>query len=121
MPKKILMVEDDEAIAKIVELILLDAGFQVRLAGSVSEFSKQFYTYHADLVILDIRLPDGDGRDLCRAVKQDYTSKNIPVILMSAHIIEKDVLKESGADSFIAKPFDIDLLLNEVHKQLGLA
>jgi DNA-binding response OmpR family regulator len=119
MPKKILVVEDDESIGEIVELLLMEAGFQVQLTGSVREFSKCFYTYHADLVILDIRLPDGDGRDLCRAVKQDYTAKDIPVILMSAHAIEDELMYKSGANAFVSKPFDIDFFLEQVNKQLG--
>ncbi|MFD2517054.1 response regulator [Salinimicrobium flavum] len=70
----------------------------------------------ATVFLLDIMLPDGNGLDLCRELKNNETTRKIPVVLMSAHA---DINSMEGADDFISKPFDVDELLRRIERQLG--
>lgn len=118
MSKKILVVEDDEAISAIIETILKMSGFDVEIFANAKEFSTHLESFEPELILLDIRLPDGDGTELCKSVKLNEATKKIPVILMSAHVNSTDMIRDAGADSFISKPFDIDNLVEEVNKYL---
>ena len=114
--KKILIVEDDLDIAEILQLILLDEGYEVSCLNRVSGFEQELKVFNPDLILLDISLPDGNGLELCKRVKNvDLVSP--PVILMSAHAKHVDAI-EAGADTFIEKPFDIDFLAKEISKRI---
>ncbi|MDB5120795.1 MAG: response regulator [Sphingobacteriales bacterium] len=118
MIKHILVVEDDENIREVLEYILNDSGYEVKSTSTAREFFHKIEASNPDLIILDINLPDGDGRELCKAIKSNVRTKNIPVIMMSASLNISEILKESGANDFIPKPFNIDSFLNHVDIQL---
>ena len=118
MIKHILVVEDDENIREVLEYILNDSGYKVNSTATAQDFFKRIEASDPDLIILDINLPDGDGRELCKAIKSNVRTKNIPVIMMSASLNISEILKESGANDFIPKPFNIDNFLNQVDIQL---
>jgi DNA-binding response OmpR family regulator len=118
MMKHILVVEDDENIREVLEYILNDSGYEVKSTSTAQEFFHKIEASNPDLIILDINLPDGDGRELCKAIKSNVRTKDIPVIMMSASLNISDILKESGANYFIPKPFNIDNFLNHVDIQL---
>ena len=122
MSKNIHVVEDDESICEIVELILREEGFSVETSSTATEFSNTIFSSDdtPDLILLDIMLPDGDGRKLCEMVKQSTSTSQIPVILMSAHANSAEIISEGYADAFISKPFDIYYLVNEVRRNLGI-
>ena len=96
------VLEDDSSIREIVMLILEDAGYQVQVSGSVKEFFKCLETIKPALFLLDVMLPDGDGRDVCRIIKT--TRVSIPVILMSAHAeLKKLFRKRKQMISFLSR------------------
>lgn len=121
MLKHILVVEDDPDISEIIEYILSDSGYEVDTSATATEFFRRFEELNPDLIILDVRLPDGDGRELCKAIKSNIKTRSIPVIMMSAHLDITQAIKEAGANDFIPKPFDINNFINRVGRQLTAA
>jgi two-component system alkaline phosphatase synthesis response regulator PhoP len=104
MSQKILIVEDEQQIARLVRLYLEEAGFE---AAEVRDGSQAIYAFrqeHPDLVILDLNLPGIDGLDVCRALRRE---SDVPVIMLTARSEEADRLigLEMGADDYIVKPF----------------
>ena len=113
--KEIFVVEDDEGIRELVEFLLLSEGFLVTTFPTARSFEERFSEHLPDLFLLDIMLPDGNGLDLCSGLKKDESTREIPVVLMSAHA---DISRMEGADDFIAKPFDVDELLARIARQI---
>jgi DNA-binding response OmpR family regulator len=103
--KTILILEDDQDIRNIVSFILSHDGYQIEQCSSVREFNDIISQKTPDLFVLDIALPDGSGLDVCKQLKQDSKTSDIPVLLMSAHV--HHLISEGYQDDFISKPFDI--------------
>jgi DNA-binding response OmpR family regulator len=101
---RILFVEDEPAIAEPFGRTLLREGFDVIAARSVSEARARFARQPPDLVLLDLTLPDGDGRDLCRELRG---ASQVPIIMLTARGTELDRVTglEIGADDYVVKPF----------------
>jgi len=108
MNKTIAIVEDNTDIAYILEYFLSEEGYKVLLYPDATTFLNDYTSHLPDIFLFDIRLPDGDGIDLCNRVKANPVAKGLPVLLMSAHSPAERVNKESSADGFIKKPFDLD-------------
>jgi len=87
-------------------------GYKVNCFASIAAFLES--TVKPDLFLLDIRLPDGNGMELCERLKDDPRYTQVPVILVSAHLQKVGVMGMSSADDFVGKPFDIDFLLVRV-------
>ena len=109
--RKILLVEDDDGIRETLEILLTSEGFFVQSFGAVSEFNGRDKSLLPDLFIFDVMLPDGSGTDLCRDIKAAKDSRDIPVIIMSAHAELENISFECLPNDFVPKPFDIDDLL----------
>jgi len=114
MPYKILVIEDDKDIARLVELHLRDAGYEAKLtydgtAGLEAALSKVF-----DLIILDLLLPGIDGLEICRRVRA--SSAYTPILMLTSRSTELDRVLglEIGADDYLTKPFSLRELLARV-------
>ena len=107
MRAKILVVEDEKNIAKVVAYNLEREGYQVALAGDGAEGLKKAQAQVPDLVILDLMLPKVDGLEVCRRLKVDRRTAGIPIIMLTAKTQEADrvVGLEMGADDYVPKPF----------------
>jgi two-component system, OmpR family, phosphate regulon response regulator PhoB len=107
MKERILVVEDDKHISKLVVYNLEKAGFDCSQAYTGEEALKYLAKQPADLIILDIMLPEMDGFAVCRLIKQDNRLKHIPIIMLTAKGEEVDrvVGLELGADDYVVKPF----------------
>ncbi len=103
--QKILIVDDDENIAELIELYLNKEGFNTMIANSGEDALSATKTYEPDLMLLDIMLPGIDGYEVLRRVRKDYP---LPVIMLSAkgETFDKVLGLELGADDYIMKPFD---------------
>jgi len=119
MDKRIQIVEDDEDIRFIIEYILEDSGYIVESFPNATLFKNRNNKKEADLLILDVMLPDGNGIELCREHKENPELAHIPVLVMSAHARAKSILEEACADDFISKPFDLDNFLRKAKKLLN--
>jgi len=119
--QRILAVDDDKDILEILQLILEDRGYEVETLADGRYLFDKIKQCHPDLILLDIMLGNMDGRDLCHKVKAKTDTHDIPVILLSAsHAVHRSNLHKNGnPDDFIAKPFDIDVLLDSVERQLA--
>jgi DNA-binding response OmpR family regulator len=101
---RILFVEDEPSIYEPFSRALTRAGYEPLLARTVAEARELARTARPDLVLLDLGLPDGDGRDVCVALRRD---SDTPIIILTAHGTETDriVGLELGADDYVVKPF----------------
>src|SRR5512135_2691279 len=104
MSQKILVVDDELEIVKVVRAYLEQSGFRVVTASDGQQALAAFRHEKPDLVILDLSLPKMDGLDVCRAIRRE---SNTPVIMLTARVDEADKLigLEIGADDYIVKPF----------------
>lgn len=118
MQKYIQVVEDDEDILFCVKFVLEDADYYVETFEDASSFTNRARRDNVDLIILDVMLPDGNGVDLCKNIKADYHTNEIPVLIMSAHASGNLILKDACANDFIGKPFDIDFFLERVKSNM---
>ena len=111
--KKILAADDDPAILEVLTFMLEDAGYDVKTTvnGQTENMAQK---YLPDLILLDIWMAGMDGRTICKSLKSHKMTKHIPVILVSANKDTERFAKESGADNFITKPFEMDALLAKV-------
>ncbi len=111
--KKILIADDDPAILEALTLMLEDADYEVETTVNGETIYKMEKEY-PDLLVLDIWMSGMDGRDICKHLKKQELTKDIPIIIMSANKDTKQMAKESGADDFITKPFEMKDLLAKV-------
>lgn len=118
MGTKIMVLEDDPDIRRVIALILLRERFEVQSYASATAFLNEISDMDADLFLLDVKLPDGNGMDICNQLKQDSGTRHIPVIMMSAHYN----LAKAGefiADDFICKPFNITDFVDTIRKHIA--
>jgi CheY-like chemotaxis protein len=116
--KKILIVDDEPDILEFLSVILEDEGYAVAMTDKGAYLEKLPNGALPDLILLDMLLSGKDGREIVRQLKSQEQTRHIPVIMFSAHPSAEQTAREAGADDFIAKPFDIDDLLNRVARAL---
>jgi DNA-binding response OmpR family regulator len=117
MKKRILVVEDDSALARVLRDNFEFEGFEVEWVADGNEAINRARTFAPDLVVLDVMLPGRDGFTLCTVLRQGGRT---PIVLLSARSQKADKLKglHLGADDYVTKPFDLDELLARVHAVL---
>ena len=118
--ERILVVEDERSIADLVAEALKRQGYRVETAGDGDQALEAAETTLPDLIILDLMLPKLDGWEVCRRLREEDTTKRIPVIMLTARRDEKDVVAglELGADDYLRKPFSLAELLARVKAHL---
>ncbi|MCM2328247.1 MAG: response regulator [Lysobacter sp.] len=118
----ILVVEDDADLAQLVIDIFMTAGFEVRWAANRAEINAELHRAGIDLVLLDIVLPDADGLQVLRRVREHPRLADLPVIMMTGKVAPEDVLAglAAGADGYVTKPFKMSGLVNAVNVVLGI-
>lgn len=116
---KILIVEDEANIRNIVRTILVANGYQVFEAQNAAEGRTMFGSYSPDLIILDLGLPDGDGLDYIRQIREEFS---VPIIVLSARTDEYDKVEalDNGANDYVTKPFSTAELLARVRVALRI-
>ncbi len=107
--KKIVVAEDDDAIAHMVNMALGDAGFLCLRAHDGEEALRLVRTHHPDLLVLDVMMPRLDGHEVARRIKADVMLSMTPILMMTAlgEVDQKVMGFESGADDYMTKPFDL--------------
>jgi DNA-binding response OmpR family regulator len=119
--RRILAVDDDKDILEIIKYILEESGYEVDTLAEGKSLFDHVKQHEPDLILLDIMLGNLDGRELCKTLKNQQETKSIPVILISASHDPGNLNQAGSPDDFIAKPFDIDVLLNRISNQLKRA
>src|SRR5258706_5194310 len=119
----VLVVEDDPQLAKLLGMYLRMDNMQTRMASNRDEIATALNQKPApDLVLLDVVLPDVNGFDVLSRMRGHEAMKKIPVIMCTARATREAVLEgmQRGADGYVTKPFDVDVLLKAVKTVLGL-
>ena len=117
MSKKILVVDDEKAIADIIKFNLKKEGYEVITAGDGEEGVIKAFTENPDLILLDIMMPKIDGYEACKRIREKLS---IPIIMLTARAEEVDKVLglELGADDYVTKPFGIRELMARVKANL---
>lgn len=110
--KRILLVDDDRAVAKMLRMLLETRGYDVRVALSGGD-ALATVTKSFDLILLDLILPDQEGLEVCRKLRANQESQEIPIIILSGRILSKDIIESLyiGADDYLTKPFEYEELV----------
>lgn len=111
--KKVMIADDDPGILDAVEAMLEFGGYEVSSTpngATVLDIKSDF----PDLLLLDIWMSGTDGRDVCKQLKAQASTKDMPIIMISASTELEKSAKEAGADDFLEKPFDMDELLDKI-------
>ena len=121
MATRILVVDDDPDILDAIQFLLVDAGYQVTVSekGEYAENLRDQNGGLPDLILLDVLLSGKDGRTICKHLKEREDTRAIPIIMIAANPAAEASVREVGADDFVAKPFDVDYLLERIEAHLG--
>ncbi|MEO8795860.1 MAG: response regulator [Daejeonella sp.] len=114
MPKRVLICDDDSDILSICKYILEESGLEVHTRTTCNDILQVIDEVAPDVILMDNWIPDTGGIVATRAIKKHPEFKNIPVIYFSANTDIKMLAKDAGADSYLAKPFDINQLTDAV-------
>lgn len=119
--RKVLVVDDDHDLVDLmVDVLERDGRFETRSVNNGFDAGMMVKEYHPDLIILDVMLPDINGKDVCLKIRSDSTMEDVRILCISGMVEEDKIaeLKMAGANDFLAKPFDTDSLLVRISRQL---
>jgi two-component system phosphate regulon response regulator PhoB len=118
--EKILVIEDDEDIRELICYNLKREGYQTVAAAAGEEGLKAARSHLPDIIILDLMLPGIDGLEVCKILKNESKTKNIPIVMLTAKGDETDIVTglEVGADDYIVKPFSPKVLIARIRALL---
>ncbi len=119
MNPKILLIDDNKDLLLITQIILKGQGYETFLAGSIEEAERKIQIHQPSLLLLDVCIGDGDGREFCRQLKTSSSTNDLHVILMSGDECYKD--SDCMGDDFLVKPFDFNELVTKVQQQVAYA
>lgn len=119
--RRILLVDDDAGIRHLIGTTLGSDEFEVLHASDGDEALGAVRDFHPDLVLLDVNMPNRNGFEVCRALKENSATADIKVVIISARAKEADVRlgREAGADEYFFKPFSPVQLLDRVYSLLS--
>ena len=117
LKKRILVIDDDEDILNILKIILEDEGYEV-IPLNTGASAEEIHLMHPDLILLDVRIKGfhKTGDEICNEIKACNSTKDIPVILVSAEFNVSQLAQESGADGYLRKPFNVRELIDQVNQ-----
>lgn len=115
---RVLLIEDDVTIARLLKEGLEDESYAVDVANDGSEGYRTAAADDYDVIILDIMLPEMNGHEVCRALRND--GNKTPILMLTARDAERDIVEglDTGADDYLAKPFSFDVLLARIRALL---
>jgi CheY-like chemotaxis protein len=120
MPR-ILVADDNQCMRELMEAILSAYGYRVTIAADGQAAWEELPGCQPDLILLDFEMPRADGCEICRRIKSQPETRNIPVILVSGRQDAADLAQSAGADAFLPKPFSIDDLRVRIEALLSVA
>ncbi len=119
MISRILIIDDEIHLAKILQFTLKHAGYEVDIAFDGKEGLSKVSSFAPNLIILDLLLPGIDGYEICNILKGDDDLQDIPILILSARDIKREGLERPlKADALMGKPFNTEKLLKKISKLL---
>lgn len=115
--KKIMVADDDPGIVDAIQIMLEDADYEVETTMN-GQTVRKVKEELPDVILLDVWMSGEDGREICKYLKSQDSTKHIPIIMISATRDLAESAKNAGAEDFIAKPFQMDQLLAKIAKCL---
>ena len=119
MPKKILVIDDDPTLIKMVQPFLESHGFSVAAAMNGEEGIEKLKSDRPDLIILDVQMPKMNGYTFIFEMKKIGGARSIPIIVLTAKEGMAEIFKVEGVREYITKPFKPEVLLNHINKHAG--
>ncbi len=110
MNKKVLICDDDKDISEVTKIILSESGYEVKNVYNCDNIVNDVEEFLPDVVLMDLRVPKKGGEYATKLLKSNEKTKLIPVLIFSANHQAVKIAEEVGADGFVSKPFDIDIL-----------
>lgn len=122
-PARILVADDDPALCLLLRETLQDAGYSVLIANNGDQLVRMAQDHVPDLLLVDLMMPLMDGFEAIRQLRNDTRTAHLPMIILTARSASAEVVTgfESGADDYIVKPYDIDVLLARIRSHLRRA
>jgi len=121
--RKALVVDDDVELVELIRDVMeADGRFDVRVANNGFDAGMMVKEYHPDIIVLDVMLPDINGKEVCQRVRGDATMDDVQIICISG-MVERDKIDElklAGANDFLQKPFETDELMSRICKLLDV-
>lgn len=110
--RKILLIDDSEITLQMEKAVLESRGYEVRATSSLVEFEKVLQTWRPDLILTDIHMPEAQGTDICRTLKNEYHTQDIPIVLFSSLSDEElsKLAEQVGADGYLSKANGLEAL-----------
>jgi CheY-like chemotaxis protein len=118
MTKQIMIVDDDVETLELMQMILESAGYDVSGSTTGKEIQQGQSSDLPDLILLDVKQAEDEGRALCMHLKTHEQTKEVPILMLSKHVPAGQLKEAYLADDFLAKPFELDTLLDKVEQQL---
>ncbi len=117
MPKKVLLVDDDDMLRKMTEVLLSKQGFEVTAVENGSKTLQQLKFMLPDVILMDVMMPDMDGFTVCREIRANPATAGVPIIMLTALDSVENKVKgfEAGADDYLAKPFETAELVARIN------
>jgi excisionase family DNA binding protein len=115
--RKVLIVDDDQELVElIVDVLEKDGRFEVRSVNNGFDAGMMVKEYHPDLIVLDVMLPDINGKEVCQRVRTDKSMDDVRIICISGMVEDEKIedLKNSGANDFLHKPFEVETLIERM-------
>ena len=121
--EKILLVEDNAVNRRLAEFLLRSQGYQVRQAATAQEAFDLLKTERPDLILMDIQLPEMDGLEATRKLKDEPQTRDIPVVAVTSYAMkgDREMALAAGCAGYLTKPVDKTTLLGEVARHLSRA
>ncbi len=121
--RKALIVDDDEELVELIrDVLIADGRFEVRAVNNGFDAGMMVKEYHPDVIVLDVMLPDINGKEVCQRVRSDSALDDVKIVCISGMVEQDKVddLMASGANTFIQKPFEVDRLIDIMCHQLDM-
>ncbi|MEM7812256.1 MAG: response regulator [Planctomycetota bacterium] len=121
--RKALVVDDDLDLVELIrDSLELDGRFEVRVANNGFDAGMMVKEYHPDVIVLDVMLPDINGKEVCQRVRSDSAMDDVTIVCISGMVEQDKIaeLKEAGANEFLQKPFEVEHLVARVCQLLDM-
>lgn len=117
---KVLIIDDDPDVRTVMNLLMKKQGYEVETASRKEEVFEKLENFHPSVILLDVLLSGADGREICQEIKSNERTKNIPVMMVSAHPSAGGNYESYGADDFIQKPINSESLLEKIDRLINV-